>query len=53
MNKFIPVEKMSKKQKKEYYSRNRITWDNFDPTTRVVASKKIYNRARNKREDYI
>lgn len=53
MDKFIPVEKMSKKQKKEYYSRNRVTWDNFDPTTRVVASKKVYNRAREKRYTYI
>ncbi len=48
MEKFIPIEKMSKKQKKEYYSRNRITWDNFDPTTRVVPSKKHYNRAKEK-----
>lgn len=44
MEKFISVEKMSKKQKKEYYKSKRQIWEGLSPITRVVKSKKVYDR---------
>lgn len=41
--KFIPAEKMSKKQKAKENSKRRTTWD-FSPITRVKPSKKVYKR---------
>lgn len=50
MEKFITVDKMSKKARKEYYSKKRNTWGEVNPTTRVMASVKTYNRKRAKSE---
>ena len=52
MEKFIPVEKMNKKQRKSYFSKDRITWDSFSPTTRVVPDKKKYCRSKMKNFDF-
>lgn len=41
MGKFIPLEKMSKKNKREFYSKQRKDWNGLDPVTRVVQEKKI------------
>lgn len=41
----IPYAKMSKRQKKEHDRKNRTTWQ-FSPVSRVVQSKKTYNRKR-------
>ena len=43
MKKFVEYSKMSKKRQKEENSKKRNTWA-CSPVTRVVPSKKIYNR---------
>ena len=42
--KYIPFEKMSKKAQKEYNKRQRNTWGELKPVTRIVPNKKAYNR---------
>ena len=42
--KFVPLEKQSKRQRKEYYSSRRKDWGEFNPVTRTVPSAKVYNR---------
>ncbi len=44
MERYIPVDKMSKKQKKAYYAARRGSWSGVNPVSRAVPSKKIYNR---------
>ena len=44
MERYIPVDKMSKKQKKAYYAAKRGSWNGVNPVSRQVPSKKIYNR---------
>ena len=45
MTKFVSIDKMSKKARKEYNATRRVTWD-FAPVTRTKESKKVYNRKR-------
>lgn len=47
--KFVPVSKMSKKERKKYYSSKRNSWGMVDPCTKIVADKKKYNRNKLKR----
>ena len=42
--KVVPLKKQSKKEQKKYHARSRRTWEGFRPTTRVVKSKKLYDR---------
>jgi len=42
--KFIPLEKQSKRKRKEYYSSRRKGWGELNPVTRTVPSAKVYNR---------
>ncbi len=49
MNKFVTVDKRSKKAQKEYYSQRRRTWGDLNPVTRSVPSGKAYNRKKEKR----
>lgn len=44
MEKFIPYEKLSKKQKRELDKKRRNTWGNLNPVTRNTANPKAYNR---------
>ena len=44
MKKFIPLEKRSKKEQKEYYAGQRRTWGSLSPVTRTVPNGKAYNR---------
>ena len=44
MQKFIPRNKLSKKARKELDAAKRRTWEGFNPITRTVESKKVYNR---------
>ena len=44
MERYIPVDKLSKKQKKAYYAARRGSWNGVIPVSRQVPSKKIYNR---------
>ena len=53
MGKFIPYEKLSKKEKRKLDQAKRQTWGNLNPVTRKPENSKAYNRnkARNwKRE---
>lgn len=53
MEKFIPYEKLSKKEKRKLDQAHRQTWGNLNPVTRKPENSKAYNRnkARNwKRE---
>ena len=52
MKKYVNVEKMNKKQKREYYSSLRGTWGEFSPVTRKVKNGKAYDRNKIKRENY-
>ena len=51
MDKFIPIDKQSKKMQKEFYAKQRGTWGTFNPVTRTVPNGKAYNRNKLKQED--
>lgn len=42
--KMIPIEKQSKKARRAYYAKQRSDWNGVKPVTRVVGSKKAYDR---------
>ena len=44
MTRFIPYEKLSKKEKKKRDLEKRRDWGRMSPVTRVVRSKKAYSR---------
>ncbi len=48
MKKYVPIEKMSKKQQKEYHKRQRRDWGGLSPVTRCSEDPKKYNRAKEK-----
>ena len=48
--KFIPLEKRSKKEQKEYHKKSRRDWGILSPITRKTKNKKAYDRNREKRE---
>ena len=52
MEKNVTLDKMSKKQKREFYSMRRNTWGELSPVTRKPKNPKAYDRAKSKREDY-
>lgn len=55
MEKFIPYEKLSKKEKQKFNRAKRGSWGAINPVTRKPQNSKAYNRskARNwKRMDY-
>jgi len=54
MKKFIPYEKLSKKEKRKLDRARRQTWGELNPVTRKPANSKAYNRnkARNWKRDY-
>ena len=47
--KLVPMEKLSKKEKKKLNLRARRGWNGVTPTPRIVESKKVYKRAKFKR----
>lgn len=51
--KLIPLNKQSKKAQKKYHARRRGDWNGISPTTRVVKSKKAYDRRKFKKFDDI
>ena len=51
MEKFIPINKKSKKAQKEYYAKKRNTWGELNPVTRTIPNGKGYNRKKLKQED--
>ena len=46
MEKFIPYEKLSKKEKRKIDQARRQTWGELNPVTRKPVSSKAYNRKR-------
>lgn len=42
--KMIPLEKQSKKARRDYYAKQRGSWNGVKPVTRVEKSKKAYDR---------
>ena len=48
MEHYVPVDKLSKKQKKAYYAARRGSWNGVNPVSRKVPNKKIYDRKRAK-----
>ena len=54
MEKFIPYEKLSKKEKRKLDQARRQTWGELNPVTRKPENSKAYNRnkARNWKRDY-
>ena len=50
MKQYVTLDKRSKKAKKEYYSKQRLTWGVLNPVTRSVPSGKTYNRKKDKQE---
>ena len=41
---FIPYEKLSKKEKKKIDMKKRGSWNGVDPVTKISKNKKIYTR---------
>ena len=54
MEKFIPYEKLSKKEKRKLDQVRRQTWGELNPVTRKPANSKAYNRnkAQNWKREY-
>lgn len=48
---FTPIAKRSKSEQRKYYTSKRGSWNGLSPVTRVVQSRRIYDRNRIKRED--
>ena len=46
MEKFIPYEKLSKKEKRKIDQARRQTWGELNPVTRKPTNSKAYNRKR-------
>lgn len=47
MERFIPYNKLSKKEKKKQNQTKRQTWGDLNPVTRTPANSKVYNRKKN------
>ncbi len=50
--KYVTLDKRTKKQQKEFYSSLRSSWGELNPVTRKVKNGKAYDRAKLKREKY-
>ena len=46
--KYVPIEKQSKKRQKEFHATQRKTWGSMCPVTRKVPNLKAYNRNKSK-----
>jgi len=46
--KFIPLEKRTKREQKEYHSNQRRDWGTLNPVTRKVENGKAYSRKKSK-----
>lgn len=52
MEKFVPYEKLSKKEKDKLNKARRQTWGALSPVTRKPENSKAYNRAKAKARSY-
>ena len=48
MQRFIPYEKLSKREKKRRDNERRQDWGQINPLTRKKEDRKVYNRKRNR-----
>ena len=48
MNKYVSLDKRSKKAQREYHAKQRRTWGELNPVTRSVPNGKAYNRKKEK-----
>jgi hypothetical protein len=51
VDKYVPIEKRSKKAKQELAKARRGTWGALNPVTRKPANPKAYNRRKTRREE--
>lgn len=51
MEKFVPVEKMSKKDRRAYFAARRGTWGGIRPVTRRAERPGAYDRKKVRREE--
>ena len=51
MVQMVPLEKQSKRKRKEYYEKQRGSWHGVCPVTRTVPNRKAYDRNRVKCQD--
>ena len=52
-HKYVPLDKRTKREQKEYHATQRRDWGIISPVTRKVESAKVYNRKKsNKRWEY-
>ena len=49
MEKFVPYEKLSKKEKRKLDTAKRNTWGELNPVTRKPENPKAYNRQKSRR----
>ena len=49
--KVTPLKKQSKKNQRKLHAAKRGTWNGVLPVTRIVQSKRLYDRNRAKQED--
>lgn len=47
----VPLDKRSKKARREYHAKQRGSWHGVNPITRTVQNRKTYDRARVKQAD--
>lgn len=53
MNRFVPFEKMSKKEQKKLNAAKRGSWNGVDPVTRVADTDRKKYRRKPKYPDYM
>ena len=51
MKKFVPYEKLSKKEKKKINSAKRRDWNGLNPVTRIADAPKKYSRKEKHKKD--
>ena len=44
--KMIPLEKQNKREQRKFHVDKRGSWNGIKPTTRIVESRKVYDRNR-------
>lgn len=49
--KMIPHEKQSKREQRKFHADKRGSWNGINPTTRIVKSRKVYDRNRIRQAD--
>ncbi len=49
--KLTPLKKQSKNAQRKYYAAKRGSWNGLSPVTRIVQSRKVYDRNRIRQEE--